>query len=349
MICDSSGFYHCNERFRPYPSKFVPIRDTEDGHFAVVDISNGRNVVIEEVEPSRAYFTIYEGGIFLHQGHTYLVKECSPERKLAKVERVKVDWTTQQRDFTDIDPIETEAIRSIPGSQSRAFLGPIKICATVFGFFKVDKKGRVLDAVEVDNPPIEILSKGMWLDVPKSALDILKSRSLNIAGAIHAAEHAILSLMPNFVISMPGDVRTECKVAVKEFAKRETRRKRPARLTFYDAKGGAGGSGISTKAFEFTDLLLKQACERVEACHCHEGCVECVCSERCNEANVVMSKAGSSVILRSLLNLPIDVDALPWGADETVPAGIETVVEAEEVRPKGGRRVEVVVVERGGE
>ncbi|KAI9775869.1 MAG: hypothetical protein M1839_000743 [Geoglossum umbratile] len=348
MICDSLGFYHCNERFRPYPSKFVPIRDTEDGHFAVVDISNGRNVVIEEVEPSRAYFTIYEGGIFLHQGHTYLVKECSPERKLAKVERVKVDWTTQQRDFTDIDPIETEAIRSIPGSQSRAFLGPIKICATVFGFFKVDKKGRVLDAVEVDNPPIEILSKGMWLDVPKSALGILKSRSLNIAGAIHAAEHAILSLMPNFVISMPGDVRTECKVAIKEFAKRETRRKRPARLTFYDAKGGAGGSGISTKAFEFTDLLLKQACERVEACHCHEGCVECVCSERCKEANVVMSKAGSSVILRSLLNLPIDVDALPWGADEAVPAGIETVVEAEEVRPKGGRRVEAVVVERGG-
>ena len=49
----------------------------------------------------------------------------------------------------------------------------------------------------------------MWLDVPKSALDILNSRRLNVAGAIHAAEHAILSLMPQFVISMPGDVRTE--------------------------------------------------------------------------------------------------------------------------------------------
>ena len=49
----------------------------------------------------------------------------------------------------------------------------------------------------------------MWLDVPKSALDILNNRRLNVAGAIHAAEHAILSLMPQFVISMPGDVRTE--------------------------------------------------------------------------------------------------------------------------------------------
>ncbi|KAK4962212.1 hypothetical protein LTR28_004660 [Elasticomyces elasticus] len=217
----------------------------------------------------------------------------------------------------------------------------------VFGFFKVDKKHRILDAVQVDNPPIIIFSKGMWLDVPRSALKILDSRRLNVAGAIHAAEHAMMSLMPNFVISLPGDVRTECKVAIKEFAKRETTRKRPARLTFYDAKGGAHGSGISTKAFEFVDLLLKQACARVEACHCQEGCLECCCSERCKQANQVMSKAGAEVILKSLLNLEIDVDSLPWGPeDERVPAGIETVIAAEEIRPRRGARVDVVEIKR---
>ena len=351
MVKDPLGFYHCNERFRPHPSKCVAIRDTEDGHFAVIDITNGRNIVLEEVEPSRAFFTIYEGGIFLHQGYTYLVKEFSPEQKIAKVTLVKVDWTTQQRDYTDVDPIETEAIRRIPDSLSRAFYGAIKIRAVVFGFFKVDKKRRILDAVQVDNPPIEIFSKGMWLDVPKSALDILNSRHLNVAGAIHAAEHAIMSLMPQFVISTPGDVRTECKNAIKEFAKKETSRKRPARLTFYDAKGGAGGSGISTKAFEFVDLLLARACERVGACHCSEGCVECVCSEICKEQNVVMSKAGSEVILKTLLGREkeIDIDALPWGSeDERTPAGVETVVAAQEIRPARGRRVEVLEMKREG-
>ena len=349
MVKDALGFYHCNDRFRPHPSKCVAIRDTEDGHFAVVDITNGRNVVLEEVEPSRAFFTIYEGGIFLHQGYTYLVKEFSPERKIAKVQFVKVDWTTQQRDFTDIDPIETEAIRRLPSpSLSRAFFGVIKVRQTVFGFFKVDKKRRILDAVQVDNPPVEIFSKGMWLDVPKVALEILTSRRLNVAGAIHSAEHAMLSLMPNFVISMPDDVRTECKNALKEFAKKETQRKRPARLTFYDAKGGAGGSGIAAKAFEFVDLLLHRAVERVGSCHCLEGCVECVCSERCKEHNVVMSKAGSEVILKCLLGREgeIDIDALPWGEEEKVPAGIETVIPAVEVRPRQGARVDVVIVKR---
>lgn len=348
LVKDPLGFYHCNDRFRPHPSKCVAIRDTEEGHFAVVDVTDGRNIVLEEVEPSRAFFTIYEGGIFLHQGYTYLVKEFSLELRVAKVSLVKVDWTTQQRDYTDIDPIETEAIRRIPDSLSRAFYGAIKIRAVVFGFFKIDKNRRILDAVQVENPPIEILSKGMWLDVPKSALEILNSRRLNIAGAIHAAEHAILSLMPHFVISMPGDVRTECKVAIKEFAKKETSRKRPARLTFYDAKGGAGGSGVSTKAFEFIDLLLLRACERIGNCHCLEGCVECVCSERCKELNVVMSKAGGEVILKTLLGKEgeIDLDALPWGEEEHTPAGIETVCIAEEVRPARGRRVEVVEVNR---
>ncbi|RMY49985.1 hypothetical protein D0864_14633, partial [Hortaea werneckii] len=316
---DDLGFYHTDERFLPHPSRTVAIRDTEESHFAIIDTTPGHgNVVLEELEASRAFFTIYEGGIFLHQGRTYLVKEMSTDRMVAKVEYVKVDWTTQQRDFTDIDPVETEMIRRIPGSLSRAFFGSIKVLQNVFGFFKVDKKRRILDAVQVDNPPIIIFSKGMWLDVPKSAIQILNSRRLNVAGAIHAAEHAILSLMPNFVISMPGDVKTECKVAIKEFAKKETSRKRPARLTFYDAKGGQHGSGIAAKAFEFIDLLLNQA-------------------------------SGAEVILKSLLNREIDVDSLPWGPeDERVPAGIETVVLAEEVRPARGRAVEIVEVKKEG-
>lgn len=346
MRKDSDGFYYCNERFLPYPSRYVGIRDTEDSHFAMIDTTHGRNTVLEELEASRAFFTIYDGGIFLHQGNTYLIKEFSQERMIAKVEHVKVDWTTQQRDYTDIDPLETEAIRKIPGSLSRAFYGPIRIKQVVFGFFKVDKKGRILDAVQVDNPPIILHSKGMWLDVPRKALEILNERRLNVAGAIHAAEHAVLSMMPNFVISMPGDVRTECKNAQKEFQKRETQRKRPARLTFYDAKGGASGSGISTKAFEFVDLLLRQACERVTKCHCLEGCLECCCSERCKEANQVMSKAGAEVVLKSLLNWEIDVDGLPMGPEENAPAGVETVVFADEVRPARGKRVEVTGVKR---
>ncbi|KAH8691256.1 putative DEAD/DEAH box helicase [Talaromyces proteolyticus] len=387
LVKDSLGYFHCNERFRPKPSQYVSIRDMEDSTFAVIDITHNRNIVLEEVEESRAFFTIYEGGIFMHQGLTYVVRELNTHKRIARVVEVQVDWNTQQRDYTDIDPIETEAIRHIPGSSnSRAFYGAIQIHAVVYGFFKIDKRGRVLDAVQVDNPPIDIFTKGMWLDVPKRALEILESRHLNIAAAIHAAEHAVLSLLPTFVVSLPGDVRTECKVAKKELGKNlkrandstntnpnnternlripnstrsinsnipalePPRRQRPARLTFYDAKGGSSGSGIALKAFEFIDSLLRRAVARIEACTCITpyGCVECVCDERCKERNVVMSKAGAGVVLKSLLEWEIDVDALPWGEDfegdeggGEIVGGYETVVVAKEVKARVGGRVKV--------
>ena len=48
-----------------------------------------------------------------------------------------------------------------------------------------------------------------------------------------------------------------------------------------------------------------------------------------------MSKAGSSVILKALLNMEIDVDALPMGPEEGSPSGIETVVLAKPVPSRG--------------
>jgi DEAD/DEAH box helicase domain-containing protein len=370
LIKDDLGFYHCHERFRPQPSRCVSIRGADNENYAVVDTTNNRNIVIEEIEDTRVSFTLYEGGIFLHQGNTYLVKEVNPHRRFARVVRAHVDWTTQQRDISNIDPVETEAIRIIDGgSTSKAFFGGIKINILVYGYFKLDKNGRILDAIPLDNPPIELMTKGMWIDVPKKALDILASRNLNAAAAIHAAEHAILSLMPTFIVSAPGDVRTECKVALKELGPKHIspanrdrrtlppppRRQRPARLTFYDTKGGSGGSGIAAKAFEFVDSLLRRAHSRVEACTCitPQGCVECVCDERCHEMNVVMSKAGAGVILKCLLGIKVDVDSLPWGEElqrdyVAVPGearelaqGLETVIEAVEVSGKPGQAVKV--------
>lgn len=324
LIKDDLGLYHCHPRFRPLPSAHVAIRDAEDDQFAIIDVTHDRNVVLEELETSRATFTIYDGAIFLHQGNKYLVRDFQPDRQRGLVERVNVAWTTMPRDFTDVDPIETEATRGLLGSPCLAYYGTIRITQKVFGFFKMDKRGRILDAVQVDNPPIVRSARGFWLDVPEETLEILRTRGLHPAASIHSAEHAILSLMPTVVATIPGDVRTECKAAKKEFAKKETQRKRPGRLTFYDAKGGNSGSGTCTKAFEHIDHLLKLALKRVQQCFCSEGCMGCVASESCYEGNEVMGKAGGEVVLKALLNMEIDVDALPMGRD----TGIETVIPA---------------------
>ena len=73
-------------------------------------------------------------------------------------------------------------------------------------------------------PPFERSTTGFWIDVPKKTLDILRTKGINAAEAIHSASHAFLNRFP-----LAGDVRTECKVPVKEYLAVTSKRKRPAR------------------------------------------------------------------------------------------------------------------------
>ena len=46
----------------------------------------------------------------------------------------------------------------------------------------------------------------------------------------------------------------------------------------------------------------------------------------CYEANEILSKAGAKVILRTLLNLHIELDSIPEGPEYNLPVSNDTVV-----------------------
>ena len=105
LVADGEWF-HCPDSLKPYPARTVSIRSTEEVSYSIIDVSPMReggapkNKIIEEIELSRAIFTIYEGAVFHQQGFTYLVGEVDHERKLAKVRESVVHYSTRQRDFT---------------------------------------------------------------------------------------------------------------------------------------------------------------------------------------------------------------------------------------------------------
>lgn len=55
----------------------------------------------------------------------------------------------------------------------------------------------------------------------------------------------------------------------------------------------------------------------------------------CSEGNIVTSKVGAGVILKTLLNIEIDVDTLPEGDEKGV--SIETVVPVNEPVKEAGQ------------
>ncbi|KKF93290.1 putative ATP-dependent helicase hrq1 [Ceratocystis platani] len=83
------GKFHPRQVFWPYPAKRVSIRAIEEDMVSVVDLTNGRFVVLEEMELSRATFALFAGAVYLHQGQAYTVKEYNAKERIAKVEYVK--------------------------------------------------------------------------------------------------------------------------------------------------------------------------------------------------------------------------------------------------------------------
>lgn len=81
---------------------------------------------MEEIDAHRAAFEIYEGAIFIHQGRTYLVEECNIDKRYAKVHLTNVDWTTVQRDYTDVDAESTDETRYLFNTKNSVCFGQVK-------------------------------------------------------------------------------------------------------------------------------------------------------------------------------------------------------------------------------
>ncbi|KAJ7261398.1 DEAD/H helicase [Mycena haematopus] len=309
LRADKDGWYHTNPKFLPFPSKHVHIRGIQEDVYTVVDVTRlNQPHLLEELELSRAIFETYEGGVFIHQGLTYIVKEVSHDSKTVKVIRADINWITSP---SNIDAVQTYRIKEIKDSPHRAYYGR---------FFKI-RNGSILDTVDLENDPWEHETTGFWIDVPSPTLELLRSKRFKPAAAIHSAAHALLN---RFVLK---DVKTECKAPEKENKRQESSRKRPARLTFYDSI--SLGGGVSAKAFDNVHELLAKAEQTISTCTCEDGCTECIHSSACREKNEVASKLGALLVLRGILSIAVDPDSIPIqnemeiGHDTiVVPAGV---------------------------
>ncbi|KAJ3802442.1 P-loop containing nucleoside triphosphate hydrolase protein [Lentinula aff. detonsa] len=332
---DEDGWYHPDSKCLPSPSKLISIRGIQEDKYVLVDVtkSDTSAKILEEIEISRAVFEVYEGGIFIHQGRPFIVQEIHHDTMLVKLVQADVNWITKQRDFTDVNALQTYRIRAIKATPHRAYYGRVEIFCQVFGFYKM-RHNVILDVVDVESSPWIHETVGMWIDVPDLVLQLLRDKFIKPAAAIHSAEHAFLNQFP-----LASDIRTECKAEEKEYLKKESRRKRPARLIMYDPVGH--GTGVAAKAFEHASDTLNKALIAVESCRCERGCVKCILSPSCKEGNIVSSKPGALAILKAILNIEINPDSIPFETDERALHGHDSIISVSPVHTRTAQSVPI--------
>ncbi|KAI9033706.1 P-loop containing nucleoside triphosphate hydrolase protein [Phycomyces nitens] len=211
LVPIANGVYRPNPKFRPYPAELVSIRSLAEEIFVVVDITDKKYRILEELETSRVPLEIHQGAIFIHQGQTYFVDECNTVQRYATVHLVRVDWTTSPRNSTKINTIRVTKTKSMHSTQHTVSLGSVQVETSVFGYHKVDRYNRIVDSIDIHMDPIVQTATGVWTDVPYLALKRLEALEMDPMAAIHSAEHALISVLPRFGMSCDGTLKIKCK------------------------------------------------------------------------------------------------------------------------------------------
>ncbi|KAI8072362.1 P-loop containing nucleoside triphosphate hydrolase protein [Gongronella butleri] len=282
---------HASRVYPQPPSSHVQIRGIMDNDaIAIVDVSDASHPrILEELEPSRAPFEVYQGAIFLHKGMTYVVEECNMDGRYAKVHMTKVDWTTRQRDFTNVNSVSTKVKRPLLSSEWVCY-GDIERETVVFGYYKLDKRNRILDTQEIHMDPILRKGVGLWVDLPRACLHQFEIEEINAMAAIHGAAHLMIAQITRLLshASAAADVRTECK---SPFATRH----RPNRIILYE-----NYAGLLRAVYDGFERLLVLCRDCIDQCPCVDGCPQCILLNTCSEDNLLCSKRGAAIIIRAL-------------------------------------------------
>ncbi|XP_020548694.1 uncharacterized protein LOC105158042 isoform X2 [Sesamum indicum] len=281
------------------PSRAVNVRSIETVRYKVIEKT--KNEVLEEIEESKAFFQVYEGAVYMNQGKTYLVKHLDLSSKIAWCQQADVNYYTKTRDYTDIHVIGGDIayparITNDQFQRTSAQTHICKVTTTWFGFRRIWRRSnQVFDTVELSLPDYSYESQAVWIRVPQSVKTAVETSQYCFHGGLHAAGHALLNVVPLFIICNQSDLASEC-------ANPHDSRYVPERILLYDPH--PGGTGISKKVQPLFMELLTAALELLSSCHCSgdAGCPNCVQRLACSEYNEVLHKDAALMIIKGVID-----------------------------------------------
>ena len=271
------------------PHADVDIRGSAGGQVNIVEADTGR--LLGSIGADQAPVQVHPGAVYLHRGESYLVDSLDTESAIALVHTEDPGYTTFARELTDIE-VTGEGERVWFGPVSLGLL-PVTVTHRVVGYLRRRLNGEVVDFVELDMPPYPLPTTAVVYTVSDDALERCGIEAQRVPGALHAAEHAAIGLLPLVASCDRWDIGgLSTAVGPDELGGLPS-------VFVYD--GYPGGAGFAERGFHTAATWLGATAATIESCECPFGCPSCVQSPKCGNGNEPLDKAGAVQLLHLLL------------------------------------------------
>ena len=274
---------------RDYPAGRFGLRSATPDSFTVVDVSTGS--LLGLVEQERAYSTVHQGAVYLHLGESYRVAELDLENRTALVEPYTGDEYTQAKRDTMtaiVEPLREERRLGLDLT-----FGRVVVTEQVVAYQrKRIGDNETIETLPLDLPETEFETEAIWFVPEEEMLEGLTDIT-RLLGALHAAEHAMIAILPLWAMCDRWDIG-----GLSTNLHFQT-----GRPTIFVYDGHAGGVGINERGFDVFEGWVADTARLLEGCPCDHGCPSCVQSPKCGNLNEPLDKGGALQLLQRMLSI----------------------------------------------
>ena len=305
------------------PQDLTSLRGDGPPEVPVVEADTG--VVIGTVGGAAADSTVHEGAVYVHQGRVYVVEELADDVALVR-QKAAVGYRTRARSRSSVRIIaereqqvwgrpgqttpedrhepsgrEPEGpASSAPGDAPESpttpaitwSFGSVEVTSQVTGYQRMALPGGEVvsqHALEMDEHVLP--TAAVWWTIPQEVCEAAGLEPTSLPGALHAAEHASIGMLPLLATCDRWDIGGLSTAMHPQ----------TGAPTVFVHDGHAGGAGFAERGYRAGRDWLEATLAVIEGCGCASGCPSCVQSPKCGNNNEPLDKAGAAALLRLLL------------------------------------------------
>ena len=233
------------------------------------------------VDAASAHTQVHDGAVYLHQGRSYVVNRLDVDQAVAFVRREDPLHSTHPQSASTLRIRQVD--REVPWKDGvRLCFGTVDVTDQVTGYQVRDVFTQaVLAQHPLDLPPRTLTTKAVWWVVPRERTDAAEIPAEELPGALHAAEHAAISMLPLLATCDRWDIGG-LSAAEHEDTGEPT-------IFVYD--GAPGGAGFAERGADDAAAWVRATADMIAECGCEAGCPACVVSPKCGNGNEPLSKA----------------------------------------------------------